>query len=233
MKYHFNRSMQCLNFLSFSRLRRENPEIIILDSPRVLRVLKRYAFTVLFVLLFSANAYGAQLVDRIAAIVNNDVVTEYEVQQLKKELPGKTDSQVLDSLISERILDQKVKEAKIDVTEDDLARAIKRILIQNQISLAQLRGEVTKQGMTYEQYVSQLKQQLARQKFVNQTVGTQVKITDRDIRDYYEKHKDRFKGSYDDERDAVYDAIYEAKLPQALNAYIARQKSQSFVEIKS
>jgi peptidyl-prolyl cis-trans isomerase SurA len=153
--------------------------------------------------ILCARDASADTVNRIVAVVNNDVITQ---GQLDKALASRergpkgmgelTDRQrALDRLINSRLIEQLMTNAKVDVSEDDLARAIGNILHQNGMTIDQLKSEITSKGMSYEEYKKEVEQQIRRVKFVNQVVGSQVKITDQDLRDYYQRHQDEFRGS--------------------------------------
>lgn len=157
--------------------------------------------------IFLCVAVHAEVVDGIAAIVSGEMVTRSDLSDaittrrdtLTKEL-GRTlpeeelQSRVLDELIDDVLFDKALEEASITVSDDDLARSINDILTQNRMSLARLKEELAHKGMTYEQYKKQIEREIRRVKFLNQVIGPQVKIRDQDLRDYYQRHQEKFRG---------------------------------------
>ncbi len=146
----------------------------------------------------------AEVVDRIVAVVNNDVITEVQLNRAlaarskngDKNQPAPMARQdILDRLINDRLINQLMSSAKIEVTEDDLANAIANVLKQNGMTIEQLRSEVASKGMSYEDYKKEVELEIRRIKFINQMIGPKVKITDQDLRDYYQRNQDRFRGS--------------------------------------
>lgn len=148
--------------------------------------------------LLLALAVGAEereLVDRIVAIVNDDVVTWSELQAavgpyLEGAGPTKQREQLmkdaLDQLVSDRLLNQQVSEAKITVEDDEVERAIEDICRQNNITREQLRQAVEQRGLSIGQYQEDLKLQLVRLKLIDMKVRSRVVVPESDIRQEYE-----------------------------------------------
>jgi peptidyl-prolyl cis-trans isomerase SurA len=154
-------------------------------------------------LIAQAGAAAAATVGRVVAVVNDEVVTE---AQLEKAIAAHarnagqkgqaTDrSRILDRLINERLMGQLTDRSSVKVTEDDLARAIANVLQQSGMTIDQLRAEIASKGMSYEDYKHEMESQIKRIKFVNQVIGPQVKISDQDLRDYYARNQERFRGT--------------------------------------
>lgn len=152
--------------------------------------------------ILAPRAASAEVIDRIAAVVNNEIITEVDVDRAvasrgrsaAAKPEGTTRQEVLERMIDEKLLAQIMGKSKIEVTDDDLARAIANVLHQNRMSIDQLRSEIAAKGMSYEEYKKQIENEIRRIKFINQVIGPQVKITDADLRDYYQRNQDRFRG---------------------------------------
>ena len=98
---------------------------------------------VLIILLFvSWRAQASETCDRVVAVVNNDIITLYELNTKMKEISGidaadlkKKDEQqfflarwkVLDMLIDNRLAEAKARELGIKVTPDEVDKAIERL----------------------------------------------------------------------------------------------------------
>jgi peptidyl-prolyl cis-trans isomerase SurA len=145
----------------------------------------------------------AKVVDKIAAIVNDDVITELDIQKAlgndsasKNKQKEQNRDQALSKLIDDSLFNQIIAKAKIEVTDDDLAKAIAGVLHQNGISIERLKEELYSKGVSYEDYKKDIEKDVKRIKFINQVIGPQVRITDQDLRDYYQKHQEEFRGSH-------------------------------------
>ncbi|MBI4126505.1 MAG: peptidyl-prolyl cis-trans isomerase [Deltaproteobacteria bacterium] len=140
-------------------------------------------------------AAHAEVIDGIAAVVNGEVITRSDVNDTVAAKPKTSRGEALDGLVDDLLFDHALTEAKIDVTDDDLARAIQNVLAQNRISLEALKSELMGKGITYEQYKKQIEREIRRVKFINQVIGPQVKINEQDMRDYYQRHPEQFRAA--------------------------------------
>jgi peptidyl-prolyl cis-trans isomerase SurA len=150
-------------------------------------------------LILSQSGGGERsLVDRIVAVVNEEVITLSELETAEKPFMAinptadkkkKLRRDMLDQLISERLLSEQVKEAKLKVTQEEVERAIDDIVRQNSISREQLQQAVEARGMSMSQYRHDLEKQLVRLKLVDLKVRAKVVVPESDIRAEYDKMK--------------------------------------------
>lgn len=128
------------------------------------------------------------LVDRIVAVVNDDVIVASELDRRAEAAAGSlTKKQVLEQLINEQLMAQQIKEANIDVTDEEIRRAIADILRTNNITEAELVAAIEARGMTMDRYKVDLKSQLIRLKLIDQKVRSRVVIPESEIRAEYER----------------------------------------------
>lgn len=159
----------------------------------------------LFFTICSNSALGATY-DRIVAVVGRDIITQSELQsalQHKKTstpndqtLPRKTAEQqaVLDKLIDDLLFKQALDEANIQISEQDVAKAINNILQQNHLGFDQLKAELARNGTSYESYKKQLEREIRQVRFMQQVIQPRIKISDQDLKDYYQQHQEEFRG---------------------------------------
>lgn len=141
------------------------------------------------------SAGPRQLIDRVAAVVNDEVITFQELNDasassIPESIPENEKTtirkQVLEALIREKLIEQQVTEAKISVSSVDVDRAIDDITRQNNITREALEKAVTSRGMTWEKYRSDLEQQIVRLKLIDLKVRSRVNVTDAEIRAAYD-----------------------------------------------
>jgi len=146
---------------------------------------------------------AAEVLNNVVAVVGDEVITRRQLDQAmrsrgqtnpKAVTDPLTKQKAIDDLIDEKLMDQILAKSQIDVTDDDVARAVAGVIRENGISIEQLRTEIASKGMSWEDYKKQIETQVKRVKFVNQVIGPQVKITDQDLRDYYRQNQERFRG---------------------------------------
>ena len=160
---------------------------------------------------FKANAKSGEIVDRIVAVVNDDVITLTELNALikpyvekirtlgyapdkEKALIFKVRDSMLQRLIDEKIEDQEIKRAKIEISDQQIDQAIERIKQTNYYTDEDLRAGLAKDGMTMKEYRDRIKEQILRARLVDLNVKSKVVITKEDIKAYYKKHLDKYGG---------------------------------------
>jgi peptidyl-prolyl cis-trans isomerase SurA len=142
----------------------------------------------------AAIAQRPTLVDRVVAIVNDDVVTQVELErrvaqilgQLRRQNtalppPGVLERQVLEQLIIERIQLQMAEERGIRVTDAQLDRLVDRFAADNRLSVEQLRDRVAAEGMSFEAFRQQLRGEYLRSRLREREVDSKVNVSEADV----------------------------------------------------
>ena len=157
------------------------------------------------------NAKSAEIVDRIVAVVNDEIITLIELNSSLKPYAEKIQSlgyppekeqqllfnvrkDMLDRLINQKIEDQEIKRSKVEISEEQIDKTIERIKETNFLTDEQLRAALAKDGLTVEEYRHKIKEQILRERLVNLKVKSKIVITKEDIKAYYEKHIDEYGG---------------------------------------
>lgn len=152
-------------------------------------------------LLCPTLAAAGDVVDRIVAVVNKDIVLLSEVEDTyaavaAEALKGTALSQrdaaeqqlrreILESLVANKLMEQAMESAGMDVDDQELEAAIGDVARQNSLTTEQLLKELERQGVGLEEYRSELKKQLRQYKFMNLEIRGRVKIGDEDVLNYY------------------------------------------------
>jgi peptidyl-prolyl cis-trans isomerase SurA len=138
----------------------------------------------------------AVLVDRIAAVVNDDIITLSEVRSAADPLAEsgwdrarirRLYEDVLENLIAQALLDQQLEESNVEVGDTELNRAIQRIMEQNRLTPEQLEAAVQNEGLTMDEYREQVREDLRRQQLFQLNVNQRIQVSERDIREEYER----------------------------------------------
>lgn len=139
--------------------------------------------------------------DRVVAIVNDDVITESELngayqtirqQLLKKKikLPASEKifkRQVLEQVILERVQLQRAAQRGITLSGPEIDRIIDGIAKNNKISRAKLLKTVLKQeGMDEKTYREHLRKKIIVRRLVDREVRARIRISDSEIKEYLE-----------------------------------------------
>jgi len=164
--------------------------------------MNKFLLNILFFAIFLSpfTAKGSELISGIAATVNDDVITTFEVQkeadQMLQEVqksgsPETLDKatihkQALDRLIDKKLIEQKVKELDIKISEEELRQSIEDVKKQNNLTQEALIAALAGQGLSFDQYKAQLREQLERLRLMSQEVRSKIQVSEREMREYYE-----------------------------------------------
>jgi peptidyl-prolyl cis-trans isomerase SurA len=169
--------------------------------------------TIVIAVSLSADLWAqeTELVDRIVAVVNNEIITLYDLNRAfapyatnikALKYPPEKERQtlfqvrqdILEQLIESMLADQQVKQNQITVSEKEINNTIERIKESRQFTDEQLRQGLASQGMTMEEYRKGIQEQILRNKLVNREVKAKIVITKEDIKKYYESHQEKYAG---------------------------------------
>ena len=148
-------------------------------------------------LLWPAAGAAYVALDRIIAIVNEDVVMQSELEQRLRAVRGQLreegarlppgpvlERQVLDSLIQGRIQLQLAARAGIRVDDETLNRAINNIAAENQVSLGEFRQILEAEGYNYQQFREDIRDQITLSQLRQRQVENRINVTEREIDDF-------------------------------------------------
>jgi peptidyl-prolyl cis-trans isomerase SurA len=182
----------------------------------------------------AATSLGA-IVDRIAAVVNDEVITLSEVYELGTDFieervtaaGGNTGArrqaeiEVLDTLIMRRLISQEIEKLELDVGDTELDRTIDDIARRNGLDRDQLRAEVEKTGMPWQEYRNELKENLRQAKFTQAVIQPRINVNEDELIDAYR----RLTASGERPQIADLGAIFLAYPPNADDALKAERKA--------
>lgn len=142
-------------------------------------------------------AFSKQMLDKVVAIVNNDVITSSEldaqVELSKKQLMAQKASvpneivlrkQVLQHLVDVQLQMQLAKQNGLAIDAAELNDSIERIATMNHIKLSQLREEIGKQGIGWEEYRETVRKEMLLARLQQKAVGREVQITNEQVEHY-------------------------------------------------
>jgi peptidyl-prolyl cis-trans isomerase SurA len=160
-----------------------------------------------FIIIAAFPAFSAAtVIDSVAAIVNDDIITSYDVDQgvalLAKETEKKgplSDAEkaqlrptALNRLIDKKLIDQKIKELNINISEEELRQTIEDVKKQNKITQENLVSALRAQGLTYDQYKAQLREQLERIRLMGQEVRAKIQVGEKETKEFYDANPKSF-----------------------------------------
>ncbi len=156
-------------------------------------------------MLFAAvsTTQAKKFLDKVVAVVNNGVITSSELDKqvslTKKQLLAQRmqlppdnvlRKQVLQHLIDVDLQMQMAKQNGITVDDTELNQAIERIATANHATTAQLRAEITRQGMGWNEYRESIRKEMVLSNLQQKAVGRDVRITNEQVEQFLKTEGD-------------------------------------------
>ncbi|PYM86735.1 MAG: hypothetical protein DME09_01485 [Candidatus Rokuibacteriota bacterium] len=148
-------------------------------------------------------ADGDGVVDRIVAVVNDDVITltelreqvlYYKVEAHGEEVPDddRLARQLLDRLIESRLQLQEAGREKVTVDEAEVTEEIASRMKKLELSTVQeFEDAVKKQGLTLDQIKKRLREQLMVAKVIRRKVSFRVSVTEQEVDHYLQENREK------------------------------------------
>lgn len=170
---------------------------------------------VIFLLLVAcfilpARYSNAEVVDRIAVIVNDEIITQGEVdkilynvyKQLKvqyseEELEEKIDdarTNLVKTLIEDRLLLSEAKRRNIEVDDKEVDEKMNEIR-DNFKSEEEFRNALTADNITISELEKRYKERIMRDKLIDVEIRGRISVSPQEVVEFYKGHKEEFKDS--------------------------------------
>jgi peptidyl-prolyl cis-trans isomerase SurA len=182
---------------------------LLFEPTIMVRKIILYVFLGLFL---SGPAIGAstpgEVIDRIVAVVNQDIITLSELETSGKRffeqvqestLPSeregkikKAREEVLGQLIENKLLEQEIKNKKIEVSDHEVDLAIEDIMNRNHIKENDLKKLLAKDGVTLSTYRETIRLDIGRMRLINKEIRSKIVIQDEAIWKKYQEKQAQF-----------------------------------------
>jgi len=133
-------------------------------------------------------------VDRVIAVVNDEALTQYDVNEQKRVVLGQMktsnltppspevlEKQLLERLITERVLLQYAKETGIRIDDTTVERALARIAEDNKLSNDEFKKAVEREGIPFAKYRSDIRNEITVQRLREREVEGRVNVSDAEV----------------------------------------------------
>ena len=161
---------------------------------RLLVALALFALSMPLLVSAQAAAQRPALVDRIVAIVNKDVITlselneaiataERNLRRTRTELPPRDvfERQMLERLVLDKAQLQLAKDSGIRIDDAQVDRAMQRVAEQNNLTLSDFRKRIEADGITFEQFRADLRDQITLQRLREREVDDKIQVSDTEV----------------------------------------------------
>jgi peptidyl-prolyl cis-trans isomerase SurA len=174
-------------------------------------------------------------VDRIIAVVNDDVITANELEgrltETKQQLTAQKIKfppddvlrrQLLERLVIEQVQVQYANQTGIRVTDQDTEQAIRTIASRNNMSVDALYETVRRQGFDRTAYRGQIHDQIAIQQLVEREINNQINISESEVNNFLENARVRPLGDNEYDVSHIFIPVPESAAPEQIQTARAR-----------
>ncbi|HDK5213878.1 peptidylprolyl isomerase SurA [Salmonella enterica] len=145
-------------------------------------------------MIANTNFAAPQIVDKVAAVVNNGVVLESDVDglmqsvklnagQAGQQLPDDATlrHQILERLIMDQIILQMGQKMGVKITDEQLDQAIANIAKQNNMTMDQMRSRLAYDGLNYSTYRNQIRKEMIISEVRNNEVRRRITVLPQEV----------------------------------------------------
>jgi peptidyl-prolyl cis-trans isomerase SurA len=154
------------------------------------------------ILLGSSTPARAEIVERIVAVVNDQIVLLSDLQQRVREYGPQLDRiqdptmrqqqlellrrRELERLVDNVLIEEEGIKLKLEVSSAELDQAVESVLKQNNVTRAEMIATLEQEGYAFSQYRVDLRRQILRLKTINMAVRSRVSVSADEIRAHYQ-----------------------------------------------
>jgi peptidyl-prolyl cis-trans isomerase SurA len=166
----------------------------------------KFALIVFFVLLLSVSSRAGILLDRVVAVVNQEVITWSELYRSmesdaspqvremkdaeKRKVFKENEAAYLEALINLKLQLQEAKALGIDASDEEVKEGMENIKKKYGMDDSAFLDSLKKEGFTLDEYKRRLREQIVISKVVNQEIRNKIVVSEKDVKKYLEGNKE-------------------------------------------
>lgn len=185
----------------------------------------------------SRTALAAQVLDRVVAVVNGEIITMFdldqrvtpfvermgaEVDQLTQDQMAEVRNHLLEAMVHEILMRQEIDRLQIEVTDVEVENRVRQVRERLGLTESEFLKKLRLEGLTYDRYKDDVRMEILRHRLIGVKVRRMVVVTQDEIEAYYEANK----GDYVQER-AVRLGLIVLPAGEAGQADMVREKIRS------
>lgn len=177
------------------------------DQGKIMK--KVFTFVLLLALLAGVSSQAA-VVEKIVAVVNNEIITLSELNghmepyleridklykgSEKERLIQDTLRTVLGRLVDQMLIKQEAKRLGIVVKDEEINNMISEMLKKRNISMEEFKSMLFKDGLSLESYKEEAREHLMKNRLANREIRSKIMVTEQEIGEYYKQHRNDYEG---------------------------------------
>lgn len=151
---------------------------------------------------------AAEIVDRIVAVVNGQIITSYDLdrelapylmQLSGRKLSAQEEQQfagmrkkLLDRLVDDILLLKEAERLNLQVSDTEVENHIRQFRQSNGMTEDDLTRQLQREDMTREEYKRNIRESMLRHRVLSFMVRRKVLVTDEEIARYYDEHRSEY-----------------------------------------
>lgn len=152
----------------------------------------------------------AEIVDKIVAVVNNEIITLSELneqaepfkERIEKGYTGKDKSRlleetrktVLNRMVDQILIKQEAKRLGVTIKDEEVNSMISEMLKKRNVSMDEFKNLLARDGLSLESYKEEAKAHLMRGRIANREIRSKIMVTEQEIGEYYKLHRQEYEG---------------------------------------
>jgi peptidyl-prolyl cis-trans isomerase SurA len=163
---------------------------------RFWKQLSMFFVCLIFSALSSSGVARSEVVDRIVATVNGEIILYSEVQEqlkvmeklapaefktLDPQKKGQVERDILNQLIRQRLTEAEVKRLKITITNPEVDQAVEGMMQDNHLTKTQFESALKEQGQSLDKFRDNIKKELERNRLLERVLKMKTVITDEQV----------------------------------------------------
>lgn len=206
--------------------------------------MKTFFSIILITCLFGfAAPLHSEVVDRIIAVVNDDIITLKELENyvhVEKKNPYTSIDEYLRNLqlkeklnffIEALLIKQQARKMKIDAADKEIESIVDNIKKQNLITDLELREQLKRDGIAYENFMEGIRLNVLRNRVLARVISPDVQVTDAMMKEYYDKNKDNYRDVEYHLKQIYISGKRDDGSQRAANAYKLLDEGKSFEDV--
>ena len=172
---------------------------------------KRFVLIICSIILLCVPV-GAEVVDKIIAVVNDEVITLAEFNTAfdpylkniednykgkdKEALINQSKEAFLKRLVDNLLIEQEAKKAGkgIVIKDDEVMDVIKDMIAKRKSNMEEFKKNLAREGTSLESLKKDIRSQMVRMRLLRWEIKSKVMVSDEEIGEYYDKNRQDYEG---------------------------------------
>jgi hypothetical protein len=168
----------------------------------------------------------------IVASVNGELITSDEIQNIASQMQmygvSLSNDELIEQSIRQRLLLQLIQEQVEDFSKEE----IEEVLIEQGVSLDELKLEIESQGLDYDEILNEYYANEVKLIYFISEIQNEIVVTEEEMISFFEQQSMLMEEElvYDEVEEEIYDTIFESKTNEILMSLIDEFMQESEIE---